>query len=111
MAKVSVPRDWIADGTVPAVCMVCGKRAAHRRFPGVSAPSPAWVLVSPLLGLLAFWAYILVSSFAGKRSRAGLPFCDRHRAYWPRRAWLIIGGFAILALLMVVASLLTEPAG
>ncbi len=106
-ATASVPRDQIADGSLPSVCVVCGADAPHRRFPGVGAPLLAWVLFSPLIGLVTFWAYIL---FAGGSSGGGLPFCDRHRGYWPRRAWFIVVGFAAVVGLMVVAASLTPPA-
>ena len=45
MANVWVPRDQIADGSLPSVCVA---DASHRLFPGVGAPSLAWVLFSPL---------------------------------------------------------------
>jgi hypothetical protein len=109
MPKVSVPRNWIADGSLPPVCVVCGADARHHLFPGVSSPSLAWVLFSPLIGLLTFWGYILLGG--GQRGEeAGLPFCDRHRGYWPRRARFIVGGFVALVGLMVAAVALTPPA-
>jgi hypothetical protein len=107
MATVAVPRDQVADGSLPSVCVVCGADAPHRLFPGVGVPSPAWVIVSPLDWLVRFWAYFL---FAGGSSGGGLPFCDRHRAYWPRRAWFIVVGFAAVIGLVVVAAVLTTPA-
>src|SRR5437588_10534604 len=107
MATVSVPRDRIVDGSLPAVCIVCVSDAPHRLYPGIGAPSLAWVLFSPLAGLITFWAYIL---FARSSSRGGLPFCDRHRRYWTRRAWFIVGSFAAIVGLMVVGVLLTAPA-
>ena len=108
MAKVTIPRDRIADGSLPSVCVVCGSEATHRLFPGVGAPSLAWLLFSPLIGLMTFWGYIL---FAGGSSRrGGLPFCDRHRGYWTRRAWFIVVGFAAVVGLMVAAAVLTPPA-
>src|ERR1700722_15041096 len=84
MATVSIPRDQVVDGSLLSVCVVCGADAPHRRFSGVGAPSLAWILFSPLMGLVTLWAYIL---FAGGATGGGLPFCDRHRGYWPRRAW------------------------
>jgi hypothetical protein len=110
MPKVSVARDRIADGSLPSVCVVCGAEAAHRLFPGVSSPSLAWVLFSPLIGLLTFWGYILLGGGQSRERLAGLPFCDRHRSYWPRRAWFIIGGFVALIGLMVAAGVLTQLA-
>jgi hypothetical protein len=107
MATVSVPRDQIADGSLPSVCIVCGADAPHRLFPGIGAPSLAWVLFSPLIGLITFWAYIL---FARSSSGGGLPFCDRHRGYWTRRARFIVVGFAAIVGLMVGGALLTPPA-
>jgi hypothetical protein len=107
MAKVSIPREQIVTGSLPSICVVCGAEASHRRFPGVAAPSLAWILVSPLLGLVAFWTYIL---FAGKDSgKAGLPFCDRHRNYWTRRAWIIVLGFVVLVALITMAILIAPP--
>lgn len=106
MAKVLVPRKQIADGSLPAVCVVCGAKAPHRRFPRVGAPSIAWVLFMPLFGLLTFWGYIL---FAGGSSGRGLPFCARHRWYWTWRAWFIVAGFAVVILLMIAAAALTVP--
>jgi hypothetical protein len=108
VATVTVPRHQIADGSLPAVCVVCGADATHRLFPGVGAPSLAWVLFSPLIGLVTFWAYILFAS--GSSREGGLPFCGRHRGYWTRRAWFIVVGFAAVVGLMVAAALLTPPA-
>ena len=107
MAKVSVPRDRIADGSLPSVCVVCGADAPHRRFPGVGAPSLAWVLLSPLVGLLTFWVYVLFASRSA--DRVGLPFCDRHRGYWTRRAAAIVFGFLAMVVLMVVGVALLPP--
>jgi hypothetical protein len=56
---------------------------------------------------MTFWAYIL---FAGSASGGGLPFCDRHRGYWTRRARFIVVGFVALVGLMVVAAVFTPPA-
>jgi hypothetical protein len=110
MARVAVPRDQILDGTLPSVRILCGREASYRRFPGIGAPSLVWILLSPLLGLIFFWGNILVASLLPDRGPGGLPFCDRHRKYWPVRAWIIIGGFAVLVGLMVIGILLTEPA-
>jgi hypothetical protein len=109
MPKVSIDRARIADGTLPPVCVVCGKSASQRLYPGIGAPSLAWVLFSPLLGLLVFWAYILIVRLISKQDLAGLPFCDRHRGYWPRRAWFIVIGFALLVALMAAGIALTAP--
>jgi hypothetical protein len=108
MANVSVSRNQIANGALPSICAVCGDAASHRRFAGISAPSLAWLLFSPLLGLLMFWGYIFIVSIFGKGSTAGMPFCDRHRDYWPLRAWIIIGGFLSLVGLMATGILLTK---
>ena len=110
MPTVSVSRAQIADGSLPSICVVCGSEASHRRFPGISSPSLAWVLFSPLIGLLTFWGYVLVRSVQSHNQASGLPFCDRHRNYWSRRAWFIVGGFLGLIGLGVVAALLTQPA-
>jgi hypothetical protein len=108
MATVSVSRNQISDGSLPSVCVVCGEEASHRLFPGMGAPSLAWVIVSPLLGLLTFWVYIL---FAGGSPReGGLPFCNRHRGYWTWRAWFVVVGFAVLIGLTVAACAL-PPSG
>ena len=107
MATVAVPRDQIADGSLPSICIVCGANAPHRLFPAVGAPSLAWVLFSPLIGLITFWACIL---FARSSRGGGLPFCDRHRKYWTRRAWFIVVSVAAIVGLMVVGALLTPHA-
>jgi hypothetical protein len=75
----------------------------------VSAPSLGWLILSPLLGLLAFWGYILLGGGESKTRRAGLPFCDRHRGYWPRRARFIVFGFLLLIGLGVAGSMLAPP--
>jgi hypothetical protein len=62
-------------------------------------------------GLLFFWAFILWKQYVrpeARKSDAGLPFCDRHRNYWLRRAWFVVGGFAALVLLLVLA-FATDP--
>lgn len=105
MAKVSIPRDRIADGSLPSVCVVCGADAPHRCFSGVNAPSLAWLLLSPLLGLIAFWAYILF--VCNSAADGGLPFCGRHRGYWVRRAGFIVVGFLGMIGLMIAAAILT----
>lgn len=108
MARVSVPRDRVMNGTLPSVCVVCGDNAPHRRFPGIGAPSLAWIVLSPLIGLVTFWFYIL---FAGRSSSTGgLPFCDRHRGYWMRRAWFVVIGFALIIVLMIIAAAVSAPA-
>src|SRR5262249_38049322 len=61
------------------------------------------------LGLLTFWGYILVSGGQPGGREAGFPFCDRHRGYWPRPAWFIVGGFGALVGLLVAAGVLTQP--
>jgi len=107
MATVSVPRARVADGSLPSVCVVCGADAPHRRFPNVGAPSLAWVLFSPLVGLLTFWVYILLTSRS--LQEGGLPFCDRHRGYWTRRATVIVFGFLTMVVLMGVGMALLPP--
>jgi len=57
-------------------------------------------------GLFLFWAVILWKQYVqvephGRES--GLPFCERHFPYWPRRAWFVVGGFITLALLFGLA--------
>lgn len=109
MPSVSVPRARIADGSLPSVCVVCGDRAERRYFPGVSSPSLAWVLFSPLLGLLSFWVYVILPGRGGT-GEEGLPFCEWHRGYWPRRGWFIVSGFAALVAVFAVASAVSPPA-
>jgi hypothetical protein len=70
----------------------------------------AWVLFSPLIGLLTFWGYILLGRRVSKEGSGGLPFCDRHRGYWPRRAWFIVIGFVALVGVMAGAAVLTPAA-
>ncbi len=105
-----MPRKRINDGSLPKICVVCGENATHVGFPGVGAPSLAWLLVSPLIGLLGFWGYIAFGGGRNHDQRAGFPFCDRHRKYWPRRARFIIGGFLVLVVLMGVGFALTPGA-
>lgn len=104
MAKVSVPREQIADGSLPSVCIVCGAEAPHRLFPNIGAPSLLWVLFSPLIGLITFWIYILLAA-GGSANKGGLPFCERHQRYWTRRAWFIVVGFSIIGLVVAAAAL------
>lgn len=102
MPSVSIPRSRIADGSLPSVCIVCGEQANSRYFPRVTSPSLAWVLDAPLFGLLTFWAHVMLPGSVGS-GEEGLPFCKRHRAYWPRRAWFIIPGFVMLVLSCLLA--------
>jgi hypothetical protein len=57
---------------------------------------------------LAFWFYILKAARSDETAAGGLPFCDRHRSYWTRRAWFIIGGWLFLAVSMTLGILLTS---
>ncbi len=110
MPKVAVPRDRIAEGTLPPVCVVCGAEAPHRLYPRVAAPSVAWVWFSPLGGLLGFWVYALLGRRVSSHRPAGLPFCDRHRGYWSRRAWFIVPGFIVFVGLITAAAIMTSGA-
>jgi len=56
-------------------------------------------------GMLLFWGFILWKKYArvdAHGKEIGLPFCDRHREYWPRRAWFVVGGFLVLVALMAL---------
>ena len=86
MPSASVPRNRIADGSLPSICIVCGAKAVERRFPGISSPSLAWVLVSPLIGLLAFWGYILMGGGQRQDRPAGFPV-GQGGARVTRRSW------------------------
>ncbi|HMF11159.1 MAG TPA: hypothetical protein VKE94_02605 [Gemmataceae bacterium] len=70
-----------------------------RRLPG-----------SPLLALLSFWWRILKSSRCSEESPGGIPFCNRHRSYWVRRAWFIVGGWVFLLASMAAGILITSVA-
>jgi hypothetical protein len=108
MPRIAVLREEIAAGTLPSVCVVCGRDAPYRRFPGVAAPSARAAVSSPLFVLISFWARVLLAARSGEDAQGGLPFCARHRAYWTRRAWFIVGGWIFLGVSMVVGILLTN---
>jgi hypothetical protein len=99
MAQILINRDQIVKGTLPHVCVRCGEVAVTNRFPGLGNPSiTSWFLSARLrvFGMLLFWAYILKIALSGNESEtppAGLPLCERHRNYWPRRAWFMVVGF------------------
>jgi hypothetical protein len=77
MPKAEIPRAWIRDGSLPSVCIVCGNRAKSRIYPGVNSPSIAWVLFSPILGLLSFWVYTIVAAPSSSSDDGeGLPFAN-----------------------------------
>jgi hypothetical protein len=103
MPKVSIPRERIADGSLPSICVVCGAEAPHRYFPGIGDR----VFSFPMLGVPLFWVYVLFASRSSGGS--GLPFCNRHRGYWPRRAWIIVVGFIAVAALSTAGAFLTMP--
>ena len=104
MPTVVISRRRIADGSLPSVCLVCGSPAEHRLFAGVNSPSLAWLLFSPLLGLLAFWAYVMVPGHQSEPAKSGLPFCEQHGRYWPRRGCFIALGFVGLIAVCMAAS-------
>jgi len=111
MAMVSVSRDRLANGLVPRVCVVCGEPAAQCRFGSVAGRAFCRVVSIPLIGPLIFWGYIL---FVGIRSRfaprrGGLPFCDRHLGYWPRRAFYLLLGFIATLTLIGIAIAVAPP--
>ena len=114
MARISIKRSHIAEGTLPPVCVRCGEPAVTKRFPWVSDPAAAsWYLSRRMraLGFLLFWAFILWKHYVrseAQEKEAGLPFCGRHQDYWLRRAWFVVGGFVVLLLLFGLSSL-TEP--
>jgi hypothetical protein len=111
MAHVSVPRTRIMNGSLPPHCVVCGRAASHRSFPGVRAPSQKWLVLSSVIGLLTFWSHFVFSG--GKSTTRGFPFCERHRGYWPRRGWFIIVGLIVTVVLLAAggALLATGTAG
>jgi hypothetical protein len=111
MPRVSVPRAEIEDGSLPPVCVVCGSDASTWQYSWISAPSLGWLLFSPLLGLIGFWANVLARGGQPGETPKGLPFCERHRNYWRRRAWFIVGGFVPVLATFVVAAVLPEPGG
>jgi hypothetical protein len=108
MPRVSVLREQIADGSLPSVCVVCGRDAPDRRFPDLATPPARAGLSSPLFVLLSFWASILIAARSDEDWAGGLPFCPRHRSYWTRRAWFIIGGWVFLIASMVIGILFTN---
>jgi hypothetical protein len=99
MSKVAVPIDQISNGSVPPVCLICGEHADHKYFPDIVNVRPPgtsnWPHL-PLFSLLGFWFLIFRKSLVEQPHQTGLPFCPRHRGYWPRRARFIIGGFLVL---------------
>jgi hypothetical protein len=109
MPKVSLLRDQIADGSLPSVCFICGREAWDLRFSDLATWRPGVRALpgSPIASLLSFWGHILKSSRSGEESPGGLPFCKRHRSYWVRRAWFIIGGWVFLVASMAISILLT----
>src|SRR5437867_403093 len=105
MATVAIKFRDIAQGTLPPVCVCCGRPAVAKRFSWLSDPKAASKCVSSRKGLLWFWAFVLWKQYVRAEppgKEAGLPFCDRHREYWPRRAWLIVGGFLVLMVLIAL---------
>lgn len=109
MPTVTIPRSRIEKGTLPHVCLVCGGRAKHYLFPNVIAPSLAWILFFPLLGLLTFWVYVILPGRLSPGGKGGLPFCRRHRSYWPRRGWFIVTGFALIVATFAAAVIIDPP--
>jgi hypothetical protein len=106
--KAFVPRSEISEGTLPRLCLICGQPAAVNRYPALTSPALEWVVVSPILGILSFWLLILIEQFKTPGGRVGgIPFCEVHKNYWLRRAVVIIGGFALVAVLMAVGFALT----
>jgi hypothetical protein len=65
------------------------------------------VLFLPVLGPLAFWVYVTVAGF--RRPRGGLPFCDGHYSYWPRRGQYLLLGLVATVALVVLAIILAPP--
>lgn len=110
MPRVSLLYEQIADGSLPSACLICGRDASHWRFPELAEHSVRGLPGSPLLALLSFWWRILKSSRSGEESPGGLPFCNRHRGYWVRRAWFIIGGWVFLLTSMALGILITSVA-
>src|SRR5258708_3242610 len=108
MAQISISREQIVNGTLPPVCIRCGEAAVTKRFPGLGNRSTtSWFLSARLrvFGMLFFWAYILLKTLSGEQTEAsprGLPLCERHRNYWPRRAWFMVVGFIGLVGLWVI---------
>jgi len=75
--EVSIPRQRIAEGSLPPICLICGNAAPHRCFAKIGAPSLAWIFVAPLIGLLAFWISVLTKDPPHWR--------QRHRRHLHRR--------------------------
>jgi len=107
MPSVTVPRDRVAAGSLPDVCLICGNQAPNQQFATLGAPAQFWIL-APGLGLIVFWGHVLWSARFRSALPGGLPFCNRHRFYWVRRARFIIGGWVFLVASMWVGLLLSD---
>jgi hypothetical protein len=96
-AQFCFPRNILAEGSLPMICIRCGEpavvlRSAHLRIYGI------WLHV---LGLLVRILISQASCFVV------LPFCNRHKNHWTVRAFLPIL-CVVAALALIVASLLPE---
>jgi len=108
--EVTLQREQIADGSLPSLCLICGREASHLRFGELAEVSVRGLPGSPIVALLSFWWRILKSARTDAESEGGLPFCGRHRSYWVRRAWFIIGGWIFLVASMTAGILITSVA-
>jgi hypothetical protein len=84
-------------GLLPDVCAKCGQPAVERNYRRFSW-HPEWLIVLILVGLLI---YIIVALILTKKMAVDLPFCEKHRGYFRKRALMHWGAFfAWLALLI-----------
>jgi hypothetical protein len=59
--------------------------------------------------MVAFWSHVLVTAESVGESSGGLPFCDRHRSYFVRRARFVVGGWIFLLVSMSIGLSGSKP--
>jgi hypothetical protein len=109
MASVQLPLHRVQSGTLPKVCIICGRATDGHTVRRMtwrprSASTLIWLVTCLCFPMIV--AAILISLLETVRVTAVLPVCDRHRHYWFWRDFWIYAPLWLLAVVAIAVAVL-----
>jgi hypothetical protein len=109
MAMMRLSRRQAKEGTLPALCIRCGKPAASFLDKRLSW-YPLWMEVVLVLSFACPCPFVLVGIMVAfllsRRARVRLPVCAAHKNHWRWRSVLTWGSLIVLCCTLVLLILL-----